>query len=379
MPRATAWNSAIASSSRLPWPHTITPILLMLVRSPRHSWGRLTRSAKSANEPRMFLFARSESLLLSLALDAVFGDPEALNRRQLHPVQLIGRVIAWADARFNRESDTPGRRRNSGAWTTIGLLAGALILGHLVQTLLLALPLGWLWLAIVMSTLIAQRSLYDHVAAVASGLETGGLGGGRLAVSRIVGRDPEALDQAGVSRAAIESLAENFSDGVVAPVFWAALFGLPGLLAYKVDQHRRQHDRPQDARATCISAGRRRGWTICSTWSRRGLPGPDRLRRAVVPARRRPASARWRAMRRDAQASPLAQCRLAGGGVRRRARPRDRRPARLSRRTGRGSLDGRGRPPARRGARTSAWRCGCSSAPAALQAALLIALIWLFD
>ena len=182
----------------------------------------------------MFLFARSESLLLSLALDAVFGDPEALNRRQLHPVQLIGRVIAWADARFNRENDTPGRRRNSGAWTTIGLLAGALILGHLVQALLLALPLGWLWLAIVMSTLIAQKSLYDHVAAVASGLETGGLGGGRLAVSRIVGRDPEALDQSGVSRAAIESLAENFSDGVVAPVFWAALFGLPGLLAYKV-------------------------------------------------------------------------------------------------------------------------------------------------
>jgi adenosylcobinamide-phosphate synthase len=194
----------------------------------------LTRGAKSANEPWMFLFAHSESLLLSLALDAVFGDPEALNRRQLHPVQLIGRVIAWADARFNRENDTPGRRRNSGAWTTIGLLAGALLLGHLVQTLLLALPLGWLWLAIVMSTLIAQKSLYDHVAAVASGLETGGLGGGRLAVSRIVGRDPEALDQAGVSRAAIESLAENFSDGVVAPVFWAALFGLPGLLAYKV-------------------------------------------------------------------------------------------------------------------------------------------------
>ncbi|WP_119300473.1 adenosylcobinamide-phosphate synthase CbiB [Dongia deserti] len=182
----------------------------------------------------MFLFARPESLLLALALDAVFGDPEALNRRQLHPIQLIGRVIAWADARFNLESDTPGRRRNRGAWTIAALLLAALIFGHLIQEVLLALPLGWLWLALVMSTLIAQRSLYDHVAAVASGLETGGIGGGRLAVSRIVGRDPEALDQAGVSRAAIESLAENFSDGVVAPVFWAALFGLPGLLAYKV-------------------------------------------------------------------------------------------------------------------------------------------------
>jgi len=182
----------------------------------------------------MFLFARPWSLPLSLALDAVFGDPEALHRRQLHPVQLIGRVIAWADARFNRESDTPGRRRNRGAWTAIGLLLGALVVGYLIQAILLVLPLGQVWLAVAMSTLIAQKSLYQHVAAVASGLETGGLGGGRLAVSRIVGRDPEALDQGGVPRAAIESLAENFSDGVVAPVFWTALFGLPGLLAYKV-------------------------------------------------------------------------------------------------------------------------------------------------
>ena len=181
----------------------------------------------------MFLFDRPWSLPLSLALDAVIGDPEAISRRQLHPVQLIGRVIAWADARFNLDSDTPGRRRNHGAWTTIGLVAGALVLGWAIQAILLALPLGWLWLALLMSSLIAQRSLYDHVAAVASGLEIGGLGGGRLAVARIVGRDPEALDQAGVSRAAIESLAENFSDGVVAPVFWAALLGLPGLLAYK--------------------------------------------------------------------------------------------------------------------------------------------------
>ncbi len=181
----------------------------------------------------MFLFAHPFALLLALAVDVLVGDPESISRRNLHPVQLIGRVIAWADQRFNRDGDTPGCRRDSGARTAIGLVAGAAILGWAVQTILLALPLGPVWLGLVMSSLIAQRGLYDHVAAVASGLETGGIGGGRLAVSRIVGRDPEALDQGGVSRAAIESLAENFSDGVVAPVFWASLFGLPGLLAYK--------------------------------------------------------------------------------------------------------------------------------------------------
>jgi adenosylcobinamide-phosphate synthase len=181
----------------------------------------------------MFLFAHPFALLLALAVDAIVGDPESISRRNLHPVQLIGRVIAWADQRFNHDSDTPGLRRNTGAWTAIGLVAGAAILGWAAQVILLALPLGPVWLGLVMSSLIAQRGLYDHVAAVAGGLEIGGIGGGRLAVSRIVGRDSEALDQGGVSRAAIESLAENFSDGVVAPVFWAALLGLPGLLAYK--------------------------------------------------------------------------------------------------------------------------------------------------
>jgi adenosylcobinamide-phosphate synthase len=247
----------------------------------------------------MFLFARPWALLLSLAFDAVFGDPEALNRRQLHPVQLIGRVIAWADARFNRESDTPGRRRNFGTWTIVALVVGALVLGHVIQVILLALPLGWLWLAFAMSTLIAQKSLYDHVAAVASGLETGGLGGGRLAVSRIVGRDPEALDQSGVARAAIESLAENFSDGVVAPVFWAALLGLPGLLAYKVintadsmvghKSERHLHFGWAAARLddlVNLIPARLSGAIACAaSWL---LPGADPL-------------GAWRAMRRDAR------------------------------------------------------------------------------
>jgi adenosylcobinamide-phosphate synthase len=101
-----------------------------------------------------------------------------------------------------------------------------------VQELCARLPLGWLPLALFMSTLIAARGLYDHVSAVAVGLEQG-LAQGRRAVAHIVGRDPASLDVHGVARAGIESSAENFADGVVAPLFWGILFGLPGMAAYK--------------------------------------------------------------------------------------------------------------------------------------------------
>lgn len=173
------------------------------------------------------------ALLIALAVDAWIGDPENLYRRIPHPAALIGRVIAWADLKLNRESDAPGRRRHMGLGFAALLAAGAFLLGWALQTLLLALPLGWLWLALAMSTLLAQKSLYRHVADVAQALRLSGLEGGRIAVARIVGRDPNQLDEPAVSRAAVESLAENFADGVVAPAFWGALFGLPGLLCYK--------------------------------------------------------------------------------------------------------------------------------------------------
>ena len=115
-------------------------------------------------------------------------------------------------------ADRLGRRR--------GLVQGA-------ATLLLPWLAAVLCLAVLASSLFAQRSLYDHVAAVREGLAFGGLPAGREQVARIVGRDPAALDEAGVARAAIESLAENFSDGVTAPAVWCALFGLPGAAACK--------------------------------------------------------------------------------------------------------------------------------------------------
>jgi adenosylcobinamide-phosphate synthase len=111
------------------------------------------------------------------------------------------------------------------------VLTSALI-GLGLQWLCLQVPHGWLALGVMMSSLVAQRGLYDHVAAVAAGLRQG-LVQGRRAVAHIVGRDPDQLDASAVARAAIESTAENFADGVVAPVLWGVLLGLPGMLAYK--------------------------------------------------------------------------------------------------------------------------------------------------
>jgi adenosylcobinamide-phosphate synthase len=180
----------------------------------------------------MFVFPA----LAALVIEAAFGYPQGLVRRIGHPVMWIGALIAWADRRWNRAADAFARRRSWGVALVIGLVgtmaAIGLLLTWLVQHLLPA-PLATIGLGILASSLLAQRSLDQHVAAVATGLEEGGLDGGRPAVAMIVGRDPDRLDEAGVARAAIESLAENFSDGVVAPLVWLVVAGLPGILIYK--------------------------------------------------------------------------------------------------------------------------------------------------
>jgi adenosylcobinamide-phosphate synthase len=172
------------------------------------------------------------ALVVALLLDRAVGEPERLWRRLPHPVVLIGQAIGRLEARLWRADDDAARKRRQGQVLIAGLVAGALVMGGLLQLALLALPFGWLWLGIVMSTLIAQKSLIDHVRAVATGLAID-VEAGRVAVAKIVGRDTTALDAAAIGRAATESLAENLSDGVIAPLFWGLLFGLPGLLAYK--------------------------------------------------------------------------------------------------------------------------------------------------
>ena len=170
---------------------------------------------------------------LSLAFEAKFGYPDRLYRWVGHPVTWIGRLISCLDSVLNRATDSDRTRRLYGVTALVIIVAMPALVAYALERLLLLNALGLFVVAALGTTLLAQKSLADHVEAVAKALDTGGLKAGREAVSKIVGRDPEQLDRAAVSRAAIESLAENFSDGVVAPAFWMAVGGLAGGAAYK--------------------------------------------------------------------------------------------------------------------------------------------------
>jgi len=173
-------------------------------------------------------------LVAGLVIDALFGEMPAIFRQIPHPVVIAGRAIAFFDRKLNREARSETSRRERGIVAVIVLVGGAALLGLAVERVCRGRLIGAAVEAVLIAVLVAQRSLYEHVAAVAAALGSGGLTGGREAVRHIVGRDPMSLDAHGVARAAIESLAENFSDGVVAPVFWYLLLGLPGLFAYKM-------------------------------------------------------------------------------------------------------------------------------------------------
>lgn len=150
-----------------------------------------------------------------------------------HPVRFLGAVIAHLDHMLNRPER--GRMRNI-AWGGVAALivvAGAALSGLLLHALANCIPFGWAVELAAVVTLLAQRSLFAHVRRVERPLARGDLESARHAVSHIVGRDPRSLDRHGVARAAVESLVENFSDGVIAPALFYALFGLPGLFAYK--------------------------------------------------------------------------------------------------------------------------------------------------
>ncbi len=162
-------------------------------------------------------------LAAALLLDAVMGEPEWLWRRVPHPAVLMGRAVGWCDARFN----TGSMKRAKGILAIAGLVLTAALIGFCLSLF------GWPLEILAVAILLAQRSLVDHVRAAADGLRQS-LSEGRRAVAMIVSRDTDQMPAEGVARSAIESAAENLSDGVIAPAFWFAVAGLPGLLVYKV-------------------------------------------------------------------------------------------------------------------------------------------------
>ncbi|WP_343207575.1 adenosylcobinamide-phosphate synthase CbiB [Aliiroseovarius lamellibrachiae] len=165
------------------------------------------------------------TLVLAMLIDALFGEPDWAWKRLPHPAVIMGRAIGWADAKFNKGE----QRILKGAAVVVILSVVVWWLGSLVPHL----PFGGLIEVLLAAVLIAQKSLAQHVQAVSDGLRKS-LSHGRQAVSMIVGRDTCEMDEPAISRGAIESAAENFSDGVVAPIFWFMIAGLPGLMVYKL-------------------------------------------------------------------------------------------------------------------------------------------------
>ncbi|MBE0412656.1 adenosylcobinamide-phosphate synthase CbiB [Yoonia sp.] len=163
------------------------------------------------------------TLILGMILDALLGEPRWLWSRIPHPAVLMGRLIGWCDARFNK-----GAQRQNGVLSMAALVISAGALGLILQSL----PTKLIDI-IILAILLAQKSLVQHVQAVGDALRLS-LGDGRRAVAMIVGRDTQTMDRPAVARSAIESAAENLSDGVIAPIFWFAVAGLPGLLIYKI-------------------------------------------------------------------------------------------------------------------------------------------------
>ena len=173
-------------------------------------------------------------VLGTLTLEAVIGYPASWQQVIPHPITWVGQSIAALEMRWNTPASSDGQRKSLGVGTVLILAVAAGLGGFILERLLLPGAIGTAIIALIATIGLAQRSLYDHVVAVAAPLTRGDLPQARAAVACIVGRDVQSLDQTGVAAAGLESLAESFNDGVVAPAFWLLVGGLPGLFIYKV-------------------------------------------------------------------------------------------------------------------------------------------------
>jgi adenosylcobinamide-phosphate synthase len=239
-------------------------------------------------------------LIIASGIEAVLAYPAPLFRAIGHPVSWIGGLIAALDSRLNRPDYSFAARRTAGAATVLLLLAASLGAGVILEMAARAIPyLGFALAVLVVATLIAGGNLDQHVRAVATALRTEGVVGGRRNIAAIVGRDADALDEAGICRAAIESLAENASDGVTAPALWYLVGGLPGMIGYKAIN-------TADSMIGHLSERHRAfGWAAAKLDDLVNLPA-SRLTglmfvaaAAIVPGAS--ASSAWRAFRRDAR------------------------------------------------------------------------------
>ena len=183
------------------------------------------------------MFASPDRVLILIAacgIEAVLAYPAIVFGAIGHPVSWIGALISALELRLNRPDYSPAIRRATGVMTVLLLVAIALGVGLALEMAARTVPfLGFVLAVLIVAALIAAGSLDQHVRAVAAALRNDGLAGGRQSIAKIVGRDPEVLDHAAICRAAIESLAENASDGVTAPALWYLIGGLPGMIAYK--------------------------------------------------------------------------------------------------------------------------------------------------
>ncbi len=171
--------------------------------------------------------------LAALVVEACVGYPEPMYRRIRHPVVWMGHAIDALERRWNQPERSDVKRRCFGVITVILIAGGAALIGYVLQSKLNGVQFGGVLVALIATTGLAQHSLFTHVRDVLRALSRGNLPGARTAVAKIVGRDTSTLDESGVASAALESLAESFNDGVVAPAFWLFVGGLPGLFAYK--------------------------------------------------------------------------------------------------------------------------------------------------
>ncbi len=165
---------------------------------------------------------------LALLLERLVGYPRPLYDVVKHPVVWMGALISSLDKGLNKG----GQRRFKGVIALVILLAATAVITIAIRHALSLFSSGWVIEAILATSLLAQKELGRAVSAIADALDHS-LEAGRKQVAQIVGRDPETLDRAGVSRAAIESLAESTSDGIIAPLFWLVIGGLPGIALYK--------------------------------------------------------------------------------------------------------------------------------------------------